>query len=335
MDAIRDGILALSSIVWTSLLSVLHAPLDSSRHLYAPYLVTSLIIAAALYVWTQRRLNATGPRGVGGYVRFVFPKKVWSQPSAWVDVRYFVPHQMVRFWIYGPFVAFATLEIAERSHGVMERVMGPDAVFAGEPSLTTRLLISLAVVVAVDFAAFLVHYLQHKVPVLWEFHRVHHSALVLHPLTNYREHPVDNILYAVALSAAAGATSGCLLALVGGVPTEAAIAGASLPALLFNVLGYHLRHSHIWLRWPGRLAYAFGCPAHHQIHHSCEPEHIDKNHAFYFPIWDVLFGTFCLPEHEPKMTSGLGDGTEGEYSSFLRIYSLPFVRLYRRCSGTG
>jgi sterol desaturase/sphingolipid hydroxylase (fatty acid hydroxylase superfamily) len=187
----------------------------------------------------------------------------------------------------------------------------------------------------VDFAAYLVHYVQHRIPVLWEFHRVHHSALVLNPLTNYREHPIDNILYAVALSTTAGVTSGCLLALFGGVPTDLAIAGASLPALLFNVLGYHLRHSHIWLRWPGRLAYVFGCPAHHQIHHSCEPEHIDKNLAFNFPIWDVLFGTFHLPEREPKMTSGLGDGTEGEYSSFLRIYALPFVRLYRRCFATG
>jgi sterol desaturase/sphingolipid hydroxylase (fatty acid hydroxylase superfamily) len=330
LDGLWNGILELPSIFLVSLVSVLNIPLDAREHLYAPYLVASLLVAAAVYVRTLRRPDETRSRGVGGYVRFLFPEKIWSEPSAWVDVRYVVPHQMVRVWIYGPFVVFATLKIAEGSHGVIVHLTGPDPLFFGGPSLATRLLTTLAVAVAVDFAAYLVHYLQHKNPILWEFHRVHHSAVVLHPLTNYREHPVDNLVYALAQSAAAGATSGCFLALFGIDPAPVEIAGVSFLALLFNVLGYHLRHSHIWLRWPGFLAYVFGCPAHHQIHHSCQPEHIDKNLAFYFPIWDVLFGTFCLPKREPKIISGLGDGTEGEYSSFLRIYALPFARLYRR-----
>ena len=50
---------------------------------------------------------------------------------------------------------------------------------------------TLAVVLAIDLAVWLTHYLQHKVVVLWQFHQVHHSAEVLTPMTVYRMHPVD------------------------------------------------------------------------------------------------------------------------------------------------
>ena len=69
------------------------------------------------------------------------------------------------------------------------------------------------------------------------------------------------------------------------------------------------------------------------IHHSCKPEHIDKNLAFMFPIWDWLFGTYHLPRQRPEMIMGLGDGTESEYNSFARIYALPFIRLFSSQDG--
>ncbi|MCG8583151.1 MAG: sterol desaturase family protein, partial [Pirellulales bacterium] len=106
------------------------------------------------------------------------------------------------------------------------------------------------------------------------------------------------------------------------------ILGINAFMFVYNVSGYHLRHSHVWLRWPGPLAYLFGCPAHHQIHHSCKPEHINKNMAFMFPIWDVLFRTFHLPKEREEMVFGIGDGSEGEYKGFFSIYLRPFVELF-------
>ena len=189
----------------------------------------------------------------------------------------------------------------------------------------------LVLFLCLDFAAYLTHYLQHKIPILWEFHKIHHSAEVLHPLTNYREHPIDNVAYAIANGIATGLViSGCQF-LFSAVPTHLLVPmlGISVLPFLFNFMGYNLRHSHIWLRWPGVLAYLWGCPAHHQIHHSYRPKHINKNFAFMFPIWDVVFGTFYLPKHEEKLDIGIGDGTEGDYHSFVSLYATPFVRLFR------
>jgi sterol desaturase/sphingolipid hydroxylase (fatty acid hydroxylase superfamily) len=127
-----------------------------------------------------------------------------------------------------------------------------------------------------------------------------------------------------------GLVAAVFVVLFGAEPDMFLILGLNIFDFAFNFLGYNLRHSHIWLRWPGPLVYLFGCPAHHQIHHSRNPAHFNRNMAFLFPIWDVIFGTFCVPKLPGKLEFGLGDGTEGEYRSFLTIYTLPFKRLYQK-----
>jgi hypothetical protein len=55
---------------------------------------------------------------------------------------------------------------------------------------STALVLGVAciLIIAAEFNAFLWHYLEHKVPFLWELHKVHHSADNLNPLTNKRSH---------------------------------------------------------------------------------------------------------------------------------------------------
>ena len=167
----------------------------------------------------------------------------------------------------------------------MKKILNPWVI--GGTVLTASILLVIAFALAspmvLDFLAFLTHYFQHKVPALWEFHKIHHSAEVLHPLSNYREHPVDNIVYATVLGIGSGLVLGTFQFLFGVTPIKllVPVLGISLIAFAFNFLAYNLRHSHIWVRWPGILAYVFGCPAHHQIHHSCKRHHINKNFAFF------------------------------------------------------
>ena len=51
----------------------------------------------------------------------------------------------------------------------------------------------------------------------------------------------------------------------------------------------------IALAWPPALGRIFGGPAHHQIHHSAEEHHWDKNYGAIFALWDWLFGTAYWP----------------------------------------
>jgi sterol desaturase/sphingolipid hydroxylase (fatty acid hydroxylase superfamily) len=126
-----------------------------------------------------------------------------------------------------------------------------------------------------------------------------------------------------------GFAAGMIQILLGYIPTTPQVLGVTGIFFAFNFLGYNLRHSHIWLRWPGALAYLFGSPAHHQIHHSFHPDHINKNFAFLFPFWDALFGTFCLPQTNKDVKFGLAEDHEPEYTSCLGVYFIPLRNALR------
>ena len=327
-----DSAWQVPTLVWQSLIRVLSYPLDPSQRLYVPYLLTSLLLAVGVFLVSGRhgREDAKRVSVLDQVTRFVFPRDVWRHRSTWVDIRYFVPHQMVRIWIYTTVATLMATEVGywtDLSFAALKSAPGP--LFDVETAFWTAAGYTLASIVVIDFLAFVAHYYQHSIPILWQFHKVHHSAEVLNPLTNYREHPVDNVVYAAMSAIGTGVTAGAFQSMFGVAPSLINILGINAIALVFNISGYHLRHSHIWVRWPGPLTYLFGCPAHHQIHHSCKPEHINKNMAFLFPIWDVLFGTYYLPKQREELVFEIGDGTEGEYKSFLSIYFLPFATLLR------
>ena len=164
---------------------------------------------------------------------------------------------------------------------------------------------------------------------LWQFHKVHHSAEVMHPVSNFREHPVDNLLYMLTHSVAYGGLMALATKLFGFVPNAPAVLGVPVMFLLFNLSGYHLRHSHVWLRWPGKLSMIFPSPAHHHVHHSCHPDHIDKNFAFMLPVWDVIFKTYHMPEDNQDVKFGIGGENQGELTSCTRLYWVPMRDAYR------
>ena len=64
----------------------------------------------------------------------------------------------------------------------------------------------------------------------------------------------------------------------------------------------------------GWLEYVLVTPSHHRVHHSSNPQYLDKNYGDVLIIWDKLFGTFAGEEETPVygLTKPLGS------SSFLR-----------------
>jgi len=311
-------------------LRVLAYPADPGERIYVPWLLTSLVAALGVYTVSKRRPTAPGSDG-DGLLEFLFPSRIWRTRSAWLDVRYFFLHQILRVFLYGAFAAAFTAW----SYGVAAQVLGltVNGVTSRSAPLGIELGYAFVSILALDLVAYLIHYCQHRIPLLWEFHKVHHSARVMHPLTNYREHPIDNLLYAAGLAVCSGVTTAVVFATMGYVPRTPTVGGIGIFALAFNALGYNLRHSHIWLRWPGPLVYLFGCPAHHQVHHSYHPTHINKNFAFMFPVWDLMFGTFRMPSTNADVKFGLGEQGDEELTSCLRLYWVPFRDAARACLG--
>jgi len=321
---------SLAELLARSLVRVLAYPVDPDERIYGPYLLGAAALAAL--AWARER-RAAGRGAREGFLRFCFPARVWRTASAWLDVRYFLVHQLVRVWIYGSLALGVGAATARACSVAFAAYLGPapdPALPAGPGARVAATLLGLALA---DFAGFLAHYLQHRSALLWEFHRVHHSLTVMHPLSNYREHWVDNLLYAAVHGATGGLVASVGVQLLGAPVPVLAILGVNALVFAFDAAGYNLRHSHVWVAWPGWLGHLLGSPAYHQIHHSEDPRHRDKNFAFMFPIWDRLFGTLVLPRERLELRFGLGDGSENEYRSILRLWLLPFARLARRRRG--
>lgn len=296
---------------------MLQAPLFSEERIYWVYLVTALLLALASF----RDLRAEGGER-RGFLRWVFDRDVWLHPSAKVDYAFFFVDALLIALLVLPWLG------GSAAGWVLGRDVATALVPRGAadgllPGWALALLLTLAFVVAMDLALFLVHWAQHRVPLLWEFHKVHHSAEVLTPITVYRMHPLDNLLNMTFTGLFTGAVLG---ASAWALPDDArlvTVAGLDVLTFLFYVVGYNLRHSHVWLDWGPALSHVLVSPAQHQIHHSVDPRHWDKNMGFMLAVWDWLFGTLYVPRTREPLVFGLGSDETKEFSTVGALYLRP------------
>lgn len=199
----------------------------------------------------------------------------------------------------------------------------------GEPALWITLGIGFLVFCVFDFAMYLHHVLVHKVPLLWELHRVHHSAENLTPLTADRFHPLEEMIKILIVVPMVGLAIGLF-----GIIFEANIVSHGyqivkiwLMVRLFSMVGANLRHMHIWWSWPDWIACIVSSPAQHQIHHSSDPKHYGKNMGALFSIWDWLFGTLYQPREREQITFGVNEG-QNHHSTAKTLWQ-PITGLWR------
>jgi sterol desaturase/sphingolipid hydroxylase (fatty acid hydroxylase superfamily) len=140
------------------------------------------------------------------------------------------------------------------------------------------------------------HRAQHAVPVLWRFHKVHHSIGELSALNSYHHVTEDVLQYFLVL-----------------LPTALLIGVDSgyVPALVLAVLRTQTFYIHSSANINiGPLRYVIGDNRFHRLHHSTEPRHFGKNFGTTTPLWDVLFGTACFPRKGEWPNTGLADVAE-------------------------
>ena len=96
-------------------------------------------------------------------------------------------------FVYGVMFGWAVLSYQFITNGIISGLVtlfGPVSP-STLPAYVTRSVITVMFFFAYELGYwFNHHWLSHKVPLLWEFHKVHHNAEVLTPLTNFRLHPV-------------------------------------------------------------------------------------------------------------------------------------------------
>lgn len=161
----------------------------------------------------------------------------------------------------------------------------------------------------IDFFQYWWHRLQHRVPFLWDQHVVHHSEESMNVTTATRHHWSEFVFQAF------------VIALPVGVLFKITPATASFVALPFSFWQFFV---HLNVRLPlGRLAWLAAGPQLHRIHHSRLPEHRDRNFAAFFPIWDVLFGTYYHPSRGEYPPTGV---TGTRIDSIIGLSTHPFQR---------
>ena len=295
------------------------------------FLASALVIAMIYY-----RHDKTERWSLQGAMAKVFDKEVFLHPSAMLDYRYAIANYLLRLLAFGLFLA-SSAEIASLTTGLLDHQIGavdPETARAGTLiSLFTAILL----VLALDFGLFFAHYLMHKVPLLWEFHKVHHSAEVLTPLTVLRMHPIDMIINSWVVGLCVGIVNGAYVYWYPNPADAKWLVLSNVVVFAFYFFGYHLRHSHVWIMFPRGIRQIVSSPALHLIHHSTDRKHWDKNFGRIFILWDRLVGAAYIPAEREDIRFGIGTEEDGQYNSVYRLYMLPFqkaARLIRQRSET-
>ena len=183
---------------------------------------------------------------------------------------------------------------------------------------------TLTLFVLDDFVRYWLHRWLHTIPLLWSFHKVHHSATSLNPFTVFRVHPVEVILMILGRAFVAGVCVIIFVFFFSDKVTLVTILGASIFTFLFDVIGSNLRHSNVPLSYYHPVERIFISPAQHQIHHSSAPEHLNKNYGIVFSLWDLWFDSHCFSLKDQALFYGL-QKAESKPHSFTSLYLRPFL----------
>ena len=267
---------------------------------YWPTYVASGIVALALYMFIKRRWRIS----LRAAKELLLPSRLLEHESSKLDAKmffvglYYLALQVV-------LVGGTTVLSVSGTVATLNLLIGPSPTPIGPSWLVTGATMFL-VFMAVEFGYWFSHYMMHKIPALWEFHKVHHSAEVLTPLTEWRQHPVELALFPILMSGAACLVQGPMVWYFGETAQVLDPMKANLISMAFWYTILHLRHTELPFYATGFLGKIIQAPAHHQVHHSTNPDHFDKNLGYCLSIWDWAFGTLYVPRKGEKFSFGLG-----------------------------
>lgn len=289
--------------------------LDPRKRLFWGFLCSAFLIALfwMVLLGRERPVNAC---------KKLLARDLWCSASARADYSVFLINTILMGSIVPRLLGHAAVAVFCFSllHDLFGGRTGllPDA-----PAWVIAVGFTLVLFVVDDLARYGVHRLMHAVPLLWAFHKVHHSATRLNPLTVLRTHPVEGVVFALRGALVQGVCIGLFVYSFGDRVSLIMVLGANAVKFAFNALGANLRHSEVPIRYWPWLENILLSPAQHQIHHSENPRHHDRNFGVALACWDRLFGTHCHSEPGQALRYGLGPASNDPHSLYT-LYLLPF-----------
>jgi sterol desaturase/sphingolipid hydroxylase (fatty acid hydroxylase superfamily) len=194
-----------------------------------------------------------------------------------------------------------------------QQFFGRKFVFMSSAQLGPIWLQIATILLLVSFFRYWMHRLQHSNEFLWRLHSYHHRVTDLRALNDFTSNPVDfalrNLLIFVVLGVIGFSSSAFLFA----VPVLSVWG-------IFSHCGGDVRG--------GWLNYVFATPEVHRWHHTAEVPKgygYSVNYGVEFAFWDLLFGTYYLPQkdgHTIPSHIGHPGGLDDE-GNYLRLLLVP------------
>ena len=287
--------------------------INPDKRLYWLYLLSSVFLAVAYFYVTKKN------------TRVITSSKLWLHPSAKLDYYYFFLSYFLNLFLLVPYIISAkSVAVYVNKFLYAQFDYFENTIFSYEEIV---LMYTISIFVFSDFTRYWLHRFLHTIPFLWEFHKVHHSAKVLTPITFYRVHPVENFLFGLRYSLSIGFVTGIFIYLFGAMIDIYMVLGVNIFLFIFSLFGSNLRHSHVAFSYGKYIEKWLLSPKQHQIHH--DKKHFNKNYGGYIAIWDRVFGSLCLSNSVNVLKFGLRKNQMGEYLSLKDLILRPFINLIK------
>ena len=177
-------------------ISVFEHFFDPKKRLFIGYLIAALGIA---FFWLLISKKLT----IRNALRKIFDRSVFFSTSSRADFKVFLVNRAFTLFI-SPLL-LTQLVVATFIFNLLLKIDWGTWSFALEPSKAVVVAsFTFCVFVLDDFTKYIVHRWMHKWPLLWSLHKVHHSASHLTPITIYRTHPLEGIVFSLRSAFAQG-----------------------------------------------------------------------------------------------------------------------------------
>ena len=301
------------------------------HHLSGENGVTVLLLWATVLfaaVITYVRANP-GHWSFKDFIHHFLPAGIFRHPSARADFLFWLSRRIFMPLLVLPLV-ISTVVAGKFAYAMLTAIFGHPAQLVQPAGPITLIVFTATMLLAYDLSYYLYHRMQHKIPILWELHKVHHSAQIMIGVTKDRVHPIDEIMNRWWDGVIPGLCYGIWLFFALD-PVEVTIFGLNVYALRNIILMMDfVRHTHLKLTYGRYLDAVLLSPHYHQLHHSIAEKHWDRNFGLGLSIWDRLFGTLVVPEPDEDFVFGLSDNEHDEYQSLYKLHVLPLKKIAGR-----
>ncbi|EOR92978.1 sterol desaturase [Arcticibacter svalbardensis MN12-7] len=165
-----------------------------------------------------------------------------------------------------------------------------------------------------DYGNYLWHVVNHKIPLLWRFHLVHHTDLDLDTTTAFRFHFGEMI---------GSVFSRGLFVL---------LANASAKQVLYYELlfeaatQFHHSNIKIPIKKDNLLNKLIVTPRMHGIHHSVNKDETNSNYSVIFSFWDRIHRTFNAKPKQQQLIIGVPAYRDAKLMTPTALWSMPFKK---------